>query len=44
MVGRTKLQSLRAWSTKDREEGGVKPPSLGEHVSEKKTLSLSLES
>jgi hypothetical protein len=44
MVGRKKLQSLRAWSTKDREEGGVKPPSLGEHVSEKKTLSLSLES
>jgi len=42
--GGTKLQRLRAWSTKDREEGGVKPPSLGEHVSEKKTLSLSLES
>jgi hypothetical protein len=40
MVGRTKLQNLRAWSTKDREQGGVKPPSPDEHVSEKK-LSLS---
>jgi hypothetical protein len=38
--GRDKNSKARAWRTRDREEGGEKPPSPDEHDSNSSSLSL----